>query len=1433
MKTLNISVLGSLQVGKTSPIQNKFESNKVRALLAYLVIEIDRPHPREVLADMLWPESPTLTGLANLRYALADLRKVIGDHDANPPYLLVSRGNLQFNSSSNFELDAYQFENFLNTKDIKKLKQGIALYQGDFLSGFPSIESNTFEEWLLLKREHFKELAIEALRLIADYHEHRGEYQQAIPFTRHQTELEPWLEEAHQQLMRLLALDGQRSAALTQYENCRRLLISELDVEPCDETIQLYESIRDGTFEKAPYLLKREPPAPGEPPFKGLQYFDESDADIFFGRETLISHLVEQIQYREKSRQVQFLAIIGASGSGKSSIIRAGLVPALKRDSRPHLVQIITPTEYPLDSLSSCDIDNLTTKGRFLIIVDQFEELFTLCQNESERRFFIDKLLNAVKEGLAFVVIALRADFYAACEPYEVLRKILSQNQEYIGPMKASELRRAIEEPARVYGWLFEPSLANLLLRDIGADGDRSPEPGALPLLSHALLETWYRRSGRMLTLAGYAESGGIHGAIAKTAESVYAQLSASEQFIARNIFLRLTELGEGMQETRRRVLLSEFIPASESTSTQGKSIETVLKMLSDARLVTTTEVTAEVAHEALIREWARLHEWLSENREWLRLHRHITESAQEWESQGYDPGLVYRGTRLVQALEWAGSHLEDLNLLEQEFLETSKSLEEKEAAEREEQRQRELEAARKLAESERERAEGQTRAAKQLRQRAFYLAGFLFLSLILAVTAFIQSNTASRQAHLASARELALASINNLDKDAELSILLALEAISESKLARVSVPYQVQDALHKAIQNSRIHYTLSKHNGDVVAVSYSPDGKLLATAGSDRKVIIWEAATGKELRTLYGHSQGLEDIEFSPDGRYLATASDDKSVKLWNPLNGQELRSFTGFTDVIWKISFSADSKFLATGGNDTANVWDINTGQSILTLEAQHAPIAFSPLGTYLATSGDDGTTKLWDTDSWEEYLSFPFAANALAFSPDEERLVTAMEELKVWDILTGEELMAPAEFKAVIIGIEFNPDGSQLAAGSQDGTVGIWDSQSGKRMFILAGHAGAVNDIAFNPQCTAPPVAPFDWCGGWLATASRDGTAKVWDVSPAGSRELATLPGFSGHFIDETHLSTISPISPSEIEANTWDILWDGTSRWISNSLINYPAPIYDGKRSLDGTFIVTVHEDNTVRVWNAKASKEVASILIDQGSPLVGIAVNSTGTQVATVGYDGIAQVWDSATGRELLNLTGFAGDIVGIAFSDDGKLIAISTYDGPVKVWEIATGKELLTLIGHKLPVYVISFCPDGQKIATAGMDQTARIWDVHSGDNLFTLEGHTASILALAFNPDGSLLVTGSHDGTARIWDISNGPQGGEELLTLTGHDGYIDFVSFSPGGKRFATGSRQDWTIRLYLLDMTDVAELAQARLTRSLTDEECQKYLHLATCR
>jgi WD40 repeat protein/DNA-binding SARP family transcriptional activator/energy-coupling factor transporter ATP-binding protein EcfA2 len=1430
MRALQISLLGSLQVCAGQAIHQKFESNKVRGLFAYLAAETDKPHSREVLAEMFWSETSTQAALANLRYALADLRKVIKDEEADPPHLIISRENLQFNASSNCELDIAEFRKLIASNDIEKLKQAVTLYRGDFLTGFPSIESDDFEEWITLKRKQFRGQTVEALRLITDHHEQRGEYQQALPFARRQIELEPWLEEAHQQLMRLLALDGQRSAALAQYENCRRILANELNVEPTQETTELYEAIRDGRLEKVSPLLKREPPAPGDPPFKGLQHFDETDADLFFGREALVSHLVGQIHSREKTKEAQFLAVIGASGSGKSSLVRAGLIPAMKREGISRIA-VITPAEHPLESLSPGSKIISPSKGRALLFVDQFEELFTLCQNENERKTFIRDLLRIAQEGFTTVIIALRADFYAACAPYENLRKILSRKQEYIGPMNADELRRAIEEPARVNGWVLEPGLTDLLLHDIGADAERSPEPGALPLLSHALLETWHRRSGRMLTLAGYAESGRIHQAIAQTAETVFARLSPEEQVIARNIFLRLTELGEGAQETRRRVQLSELI-SPEPDSLISRSTETVLKMLSDARLVTTTEATAEVAHEALIREWNRLHEWLTENREGLRLHRHITESAREWEKRGRDEELIYRGTRLAQALEWADSHSQDMNLLEREFLETSKSITEREHAEREMQRERALDAARKLAESERQRAEGQTRSARQLRQRAYYLTGILLLALALAVAAFLQRNSANRQAHLAAARELALASINNLDNDAELSILLALQAVTESERADVPIPYEVQDALHRAIQNSRIHYTLNGHRGNVVGVAYSPDGKLLVTAGSDSTAKVWEAATGKELITLRGHTQVINDLAFPPEGKVLATASDDKTVKIWDIGSGQELRVLDFNDGVPWSVSYSADGAILATAGDTIVKVWNANTGELIRTLEGQHGPVAFSPVGRQLATSSEDGRTTVWNVETWEKSLSLPHVANALVFSPDGARLATAMSDLKVWDVASGEGLVSATGFTAIVRGIEFSPDGSRIATGSQDGTAIIWDSETGKRLFALAGHSGAINDVSFSPACVAPPDHPFEWCGIWLATASRDGTAKVWDVSPGGSRDVATLPGFEGGFLEETRLFTASFISPIEVNIQAWDLESDGKSKRISSVISSHEAPIIAGNISPDETRLVTVDLGNTVKVWSAGTGEEMSAFAVNHTEVVTGVAFSADGTRIATSSDDGTAKVWDAASGRELLNLSSHTGPIFAFAFNTDGARIATAGADGTAKVWDATTGQELLTLTGHTLPIYVISFSPDGKRIATGGMDQTAKIWDASSGKNLLTLSGHTASVLDVAFNPDGSLLLTGSHDATARIWDISGGASSGKELLTLTGHDGWIDYVSFSPDGKLLATGSFQDGTVRIYMLDVAELTDLARSRLTRSFSEEECQKYLHMESC-
>jgi len=457
---------------------------------------------------------------------------------------------------------------------------------------------------------------------------------------------------------------------------------------------------RDGTIniflspDKAALLLGKKPdetdaPASGEPPYMGMRYFDTVDADLFFGREALTRDLLARVE------KESFLAIVGASGSGKSSVARAGLIPAWRKINERGVVQAIVPTAHPLESLAASltrDSESVTATStlmddlkkdsrslrlyvkktfgetKLLLLVDQFEETFTLCKDAEERKAFIENLLFLADDDSARVVITLRADFYHHCAEYEGLRVMLEKHQAYIGAMTADELRQAITAPAETNGCDFQPGLVDLILSDVGA------EPGALPLLSHALLETWKRRQGRMLTLQGYHEAGGVKKAITRTAESVYDKLTPAEQIIARSIFLRLTELGEGVQDTRRRVKMDELAQSKEQDT-----VAKVLKTLTDARLVTTEEDSAEVAHEALIREWGTLRKWLDEDRESLRTHRHLTESAGEWGRRGKEASELYRGARLKQLQIWLKEHGDVLSPLEREFVKASQNVKKRE----------------------------------------------------------------------------------------------------------------------------------------------------------------------------------------------------------------------------------------------------------------------------------------------------------------------------------------------------------------------------------------------------------------------------------------------------------------------------------------------------------------------------------------------------------------------------------------------------------------------------------------------------------------------------------------------------------------------------------------------------------------------------------
>ncbi len=1154
MPQLSISLLGTFQITRDGSPVNELDSNKVRGLLAYLAVEADRPHTREALSALLWPDWPQESALNSLRNALAGLRRAIGDREAEPPYLLISRETIQFNRDSDAWLDVAAFEKAGGAGP----EQSISLYRGPFLEGFSLPESSPFEEWLILKREQLSQHALHILRTLADSNEACGEYERALVYAQRQIALEPWLEEAHRQVMRILALSGQRSAALAQYEACQRLLQDELGLEPAHETTRLYETIRDERLEDIhPGELL---PAPGMPPYKGLQFFDEADAALFYGREMLAERLRHHIQeivavYSDPPRETvdpPVLAVVGASGSGKSSLVRAGLVPGLRQDGWQ--VHVITPTAHPLEAVSVFLEKSASAGDRLLLVIDQFEELFTLCRDEAERTAFIDQLISPSPESPApLLILVLRADFYGHCAQYPVLRQALTRRQEYIGPMSASELRQAIEQPALRHGWEFEPGLVELILQDVGASADSTPEPGALPLLEHALLETWKRRQGRRLTLAGYAAAGGVRGAIAHTADGVYSRLSGEEQLLTRRIFLRLTALGEGESDglfpspdTRRRAGLSELTVENGDRAV----VDRLLKTLSDARLITLSQDTAEVAHEALIREWPALRQWLSEDRDSLRLHHRLSEAAQSWLRLGFDPGELYRGARLAQASEWAAqsAHSSELNAIELKFLQASQELAEGEAQEHEALRQRELEAARQVAETEQRRASEQATASRRLRRNARWLAAALILALLMLVTAVglarlaqtnaVQANAeadlrataesnaveqrlvAEKEATLAHARELAARSQSKLSTDPALSQSLALEAVAVVQDAGLPVPWAVQQSVHDVAIQNRLVWSrkgVSK-SFSPWTVLFTPDGKHVINENSS-SVHVMDAADGKEVMHIPGPSSGLS---ISPDGRYVATSNSPEVANLpeygsgiWDFATGEKLVTIPIdgmeplFSPDGRQISILSGSVFLVDlkdwfAAGSPAGVTILPSQElECLTGTAAEAQ-AFSHDNKKLAVAcqnieNSQVTLVVWNLASMEiikTILASDNMVQSIAFSPDDSHLLSGSYDktARVWDVDTGQELLRVTGFPYDIPTIAYSPDGNLIAVANT--TASIWDANTGIRLFDIPSK-GHVFEVAFSPD------------GKQLVLSSQDASIQVWDVSLSGQGELATIP------------------------------------------------------------------------------------------------------------------------------------------------------------------------------------------------------------------------------------------------------------------------------------------------------------------------------------
>lgn len=1119
---------------------------------------------------------------------------------------------------------------------------------------------------------------------------------------------------------------------------------------------------------------------PGACPYRGLERFDEEHAEFFFGRDD------DTAMVTEKLKASRFLAVLGPSGSGKSSLLRAGLVPAVRRGrlvgSETWTIAVFTPGPRPTvtlavqlarlfpggalqDTLDRLDEDRRTLDlaicqgladslpgDRVLLVVDQFEELFTVCADEAARTAFLANLLHAatVPNGRMVAVVGMRADFYHRCAAYPELRALVADWQHLVGPLDAEGMRQAVEEPARRVELEIEAGLVDTILADVGE------RPGTLPLLEHVLLELWGRRRGSMLTLEAYVATGGLDGALGKRADDIYAGFSSHQQQIARRILLRLIQPGEGAEDTRRQAAMSELVASSQDQP----DVDAVVKTLADERLVTVGRdetsgaQVVDLVHEALIRAWPELRAWIDDERDELRAQRHLTEAATEWNRADRRAEDLYSGARVAY---WIERSLEGLTDMERDFLTASRARE----------------------------ARDQSAARRRVR---LAIAGVLAAVTSVAIVAIVglvqvsrQRDVASRQRDVARSRELATQSDAQANSDPQLAALLSLASFRLNPSAETS-----GSLLRRVVQTKGVESFLGSHD-KANSVALSPDGLTLASGGGDR-VVLWDVTRRSRLGELTGHTASVLAVAFSPDGRTLVSAGFEGQVILWDVGERRQLGTLAGHRELVASAAFSPDGRTLATAGipdigkEGEVILWDVAARSQAATLTGRVGTgVAFSPDGHVLATGGRDGDVILWDVAGRTQQVTLTGQRGfvlSLAFSPDGKTLATASVEeegliesgqVKLWDLTERRELEGPSSGGRSVV---FSPDGRTIAFQSRDKLV-LWTVEKRPSGFLhdevaLTGHAALLRDIAFSPD------------GHTLATVGDDDQVILWDARD----QLA--PG--SRFGDAGGVNNVS-FSPDGRTLASLE--FDGTrpykvklrDRSTGAVVAEVPDPEADGLVFFtpDGRHLALGRSDRrSVVLWNVETRTLDTTLTAD--NEMNAVAISPDGRTLAAAYDNDTVGLWDIATRTQATVLSADTGGVGGVAFSPDNRLLASAGLDNSVTVWDVEKRTKVATLAGHTDDVTTVAFSPDGSTLASAGFDSRVILWDVATRTRGATLSAE-GLIAGLAFSPDGRMLATEESLEGIGVWDVAQ--------RTLLGHLNSLGATSlsdFSPDAHTLAS---------------------------------------------
>ena len=1176
-----------------------------------------------------------------------------------------------------------------------------------------------------------------------------------------------------------------------------------------------------------------------ENPYKGLRPFQVTDARIFFGRDELVDKLTERMS--ENDPYFRFLAVIGPSGSGKSSLVRAGLIASLWRGAIPGsqkwFVVDMTPGAHPLDKLETAlirvaanqacslrqqlqrdergllrvaDLILPADETELVVVVDQFEELFTLVEEEAARERFLDLLRAAVSDvrSRVRVVITLRADYYDRPLHYPDFGELVRSRMETVLPLSARGLERAIRGPAERAGVTFEQGLVEQMVSQMNY------QAGALPLLQYALTELFDRRDGRLLTYEACQKIGGAVGALANRAEEIYGGLSEEAREMARQMFLRLVTLGEGTGDARRRATMTELLSLTENDDLMEEVIEqfAAYRLLSLDHDPETRQPTVEVAHEAILREWVRLREWLNDSRDDIRQERVVGRAAGEWEASERETSYLLRGARLEQVETWAQITELTLTPLEDAYIAESLAQHEREEI---------AELARQVRE---EQLEQRSRAFLRGLVVVFALAAIISGALGL----FALQQRGDALASAAEAQNVALvagsqAALANNDTDAALALAWqALELDPDSTLA--------QAQLSAAAYTPGTVRQFLGHADMVDSVDISPDQKTILSSSWDHSLILWDLETGEALRKFEGHAEPVYSIDISDDGQTAVSAGEGTVAILWDMQTGGMKHRFEGYKGPINEVRFSPDGKSIAAAGWDEdwpVIRWDIETGEIIGRYEGEATGmqgLEFTPDGSGILSGSNDGLLFLWDAQTGEILYQVDMGLDeasgtlrSLAISPDGKTMITGLEnaEMLLWDLPSG-ALLRRYAVEGGALAVAFHPHNGSVLFGTTTGILANLDLESGDILHSFTGHNEAISDIAVTTE------------GRHAITAAVDGTLRLWELDRGQVIRRFAAPDELAFEVD------LSPDERTALSASTdgsvslWDV---GTGEMIRRFTDDQPvmAVTYapDGKTALTGAgyrFAQKI-ESGHIILWDLETGEEIRRFT---GQPYVvyDVEFSPDGERAVSSGNGAVVILWDVDTGQEIWRYNGYFTDnpwpvesYWDVEFSPDGRTILAGYSKGPLIQLDAQTGAEIGRFEGHvDSGATGITFTADGRRAVSSGWDTQAILWDTQMGVVLRRFTNHVGPLGQIDFSPDARLMLGGSGDGTASLWNVETG-----EVLRRYG-DGFVMQSIFSADGRQALVGFH-DGPVELWRIDTTLNELLAWTKANRYVPELTCSQ--------